>query len=166
MRTAIRRSNKIPKRRRAYKITEKKFQELSKELEKLKNDIRPIESKEVKILSTTGDYSENAGYQEAKHKLRRTNNKISKIEEIISNSEIIKESSKKDLVEIGSIVSLETESGVKKYQILGSLETNPEKETISYSSPLGRNLLNKKVGDVVVLNINNTEKKYKIIKVN
>ncbi len=161
MRVPIRKSDKIPGEKIDTKITLEKYQNLQKTLKKLKEESRPIESEEVKILSTTGDYSENAGYQAAKAKLRRTNNKINKIEYILARAEIIETNKERDKVEIGSSVELEVENKIKKYQILGSAETNPSQGKISYSSPLGSILLDKKIGDTIILK----DKKYKIKKI-
>jgi len=161
MQTPYRKSDKIPRNKVDAKITLAKFEELKRNLDYLKNNLRPILMAEVKELSTTGDYSENAGYQSAKFKLRQTNNKINKIEDILVRSEIIKPNQNNN-IEIGNIVELEIDGVRKKYQILGSLETNPSKGLISYNSPLGSLLLNKKVGDIVELKNNNKTKKYLI----
>lgn len=162
MRVPIRRSDKVPTEKIDTKITLEKYRSLSKTLEKLKNEIRPKESEEVKILSTTGDYSENAGYQAAKAKLRRTNNKISKIEYILNRADIIETNTKSDEIQIGSLVKLEIDGKIKQYQILGSAETDPNKGKISYISPLGSSLLGKKIGEFVSIN---NSKKYKIIEI-
>ncbi len=162
MRVPIRRSDKVPTEKIDTKITLEKYRSLSKTLEKLKNEIRPKESEEVKILSTTGDYSENAGYQAAKAKLRRTNNKISKIEYILNRADIIETNTKSDEIQIGSLVKLEIDGKIKQYQILGSAETDPSKGKISYISPLGSSLLGKKIGEFVSIN---NSKKYKIIEI-
>ncbi|PKM91307.1 transcription elongation factor GreA [Candidatus Falkowbacteria bacterium HGW-Falkowbacteria-1] len=165
MRTPIRKNDKIPISKSDPKITLKRYQILQNNLSKLKNEIRPTESKEVKELSTTGDYSENAGYQMAKQNLRRTNNKITKIEDLLNRAEIIETKENSEIIEIGSLVKLEIEGEIKKYQILGSLETNPSKGLISYSSPLGNALINKRKGDIIKLLINGGTKIYKILNI-
>jgi len=161
MQTPYRKSDQVPRNKVNAKITSTKFEELKRNLDYLKNNLRPLLMAEVKELSTTGDYSENAGYQSAKFKLRQTNNKINKIEDILARSEIIKPN-QNNKIEIGNIVELEIEGVIKKYQILGSLETDPSKGFISYNSPLGSLLLNKRVGDMVELKNNNKTKKYLI----
>lgn len=161
MRVPTRRSDKVPRADFDFKITLKKFEKLKSTLKHLKDDIRPKEVAIVKELSTTGDYSENAGYQLAKAKLRRTNNRISKIEQIISKADIIEISKNNSTVQIGNRVELDLNGAIKKYQILGSAETNPSLGCISYSSPLGSLLLNKKVGDVFSLN----DREYRVIRI-
>jgi transcription elongation factor GreA len=119
MQTPYRKSDKIPRNKLDAKITDQKFQELTKTLDYLKNQIRPKLITEVKELSTTGDYSENAGYQSAKFKLRQTNSKIDKIEDILKRSDIITINGNNDKVEIGCTVEIEVDDKIKKYQILG-----------------------------------------------
>ncbi len=165
MQTPIRKGDKIPREKIEAKITLEKYQQLQRTLEKLKK-IQPQEAAEVKELSTTGDYSENAGYQEAKHKLRRTNSKIDRIENLLSQADIIEVNKNRDKIEIGSEIEIESRGIIKKYQILGSLETNPEKGLISYNSPLGSALLGKKTGETISLEINGKNKEYKIINFN
>ncbi len=161
MRVPTRRADKIPRNDFDCKITREKLEKLKKTLVYLRDEVRPKESAEVKILSTSGDYSENAGYQLAKSNLRRTNNKISKLENMIKRADIIEVRKGSELVEIGSTVELLVETTTKKYQILGSAETDPSRGLISYRSPLGEVLLGKKIGDSFELN----NKHYKIIKI-
>ncbi len=161
MQTPYRKSDKVPRNKIDAKITLAKFEELKRNLDYLKNNLRPMLITEVKELSTTGDYSENAGYQSAKFKLRQTNDKINKIEDLLARSEIIKPN-QNNKIEIGNTVEIEVDGNIRKYQILGSLETNPSKGFISYSSPLGSLLLNKKVGDIIELKNNDKTKKYRI----
>ena len=161
MRVPTRRSDKVPRKSLDYKITIEKHEELREKLSYLKNEVRPKDAKKLKILSTTGDYSENAGYQLAKSNLRRLNNRISKIENIIRKADIIEINKDSNIVEIGTTVELEIEKSILKYQILGSLETDPGRGFISYNSPLGSILLGKKLGDSFELN----NKHYKIKKI-
>ena len=161
MRTPIRRSDKIPKNGLDYKITIEKYEKLKKTLDWLKKEKRLKEAEELKILSTTGDYSENAGYQLAKANLRRTNNRINKIEDIIRRADIIEINKNSDFIKIGTTVELEIEKEIRTYQILGSLETDPSRGRISYNSPLGVKLIGRKIGESIELN----NKSYKIIKI-
>jgi transcription elongation factor GreA len=53
----------------------------------------------------------------------------------------------------------------EKFIILGPWESEPSKKIISYTSPLGENLLNKAVGDVIDLGSNDRKKRYKVLKI-
>ena len=61
-------------------------------------------------------------------------------------SEIIKSSTNKDSVQLGSTVEVEINKKRKIFKILGSTETNPDKGIISHNSPIGKALIRKKVG--------------------
>lgn len=146
-------------------ITQDKFDELSKKLVKLVKINRPREAEEVKRLALMGDFSENAGYQIAKGRLRGINQRILEIENILKKAEIITPQIKTGFVEIGNTVFLEVNGKEKKYLILGSLETNPEFGVISHKSPLGSALIGKKEGSEISLEINHKIQKYRIIKI-
>ena len=141
-----------------YKLTE-----LKNQLKKLKEIIQPELAKEVKRLALMGDFSENAAYQIAKGRLRGTNEKIDKIAKQIAEASIINPSKTIDKIEIGHLVTIVSSEQTKKYRLLGSSETNPAQGAISYQSPLGSALLNKKVGEIAQVKINGQVTEYKII---
>ncbi|MDD5290758.1 MAG: GreA/GreB family elongation factor [Patescibacteria group bacterium] len=146
-------------------MTPEKLAELKNKLEKLKT-IRPQQAAEVKELSTTGDFSENAGYQMAKGRLRGINQRILDLEEMIKNAVIIR-GKKSGSVELGSTVTVEIGGREKKYKILGSSETDPGRGVISHNSAVGRALLGRKAGEMVKIRPGDKDKEviYKIIKI-
>jgi len=165
MRVPIRKGGKYTYIKPDPYITSEKLAELKIELEKLKKHIHPQLASEVKRLALMGDFSENVAYQIAKGKLRGLNEKISKIEKQIASAQIIDTQNKADSAQIGALITLEFENNKKQYRILGSLETDPAKGVISYSSPLGQVLLDKKIGDSVEIKLGDKSVKYKIIKI-
>ncbi len=112
-----------------------------------------------------GDFSENTAYQMAKGKLRGINQKIIQTEKQLGIAKIIKIDKSKQVVQIGSIVTVEINNKTTEFQILGSLETNPGTGTISHQSPLGKALLNKKLGDTVEIKTEDKKIEYKIINI-
>lgn len=148
-----------------FRITKDKFNELKTSLEKLKDVSRPRASREVKELSTTGDYSENAGYQMAKGRLRGINQRILDIEEMIKNAVIISHEENCGWVELGHTVTVFVNGQEKKYKILGSSETDPSRGVISHNSAVGKGLLGRRVGEVVKVLIGDKEVSYKILKI-
>ena len=162
MQTPQRRSDKAPRAKLEAQMSLAKYQALEKQLKTLKKKQKE-EALIVEDLSTTGDYSENAGYQSAKHQLRRTNSRLDKIKDLLSRAEIIEVSPNKNKIEIGHSVKLRVANQEKIYQILGSLEVKPEKGLISYHSPLGSALLGKKKGDKFYLYVNKNRRDYEII---
>lgn len=147
------------------RITAKKLAELKADLEVLKKKVQPKLASEVKRLALGGDFSENTAYQMAKGQLRGINSKIEKIAKQIAIADIIEPVKDNSLVQIGSLVILKSTKKTVQYIILGSLETDPAKGIISYSSPLGENLMNKKIGDTIELKSDGKSSKYEIIKI-
>ena len=145
-------------------LTEDKFNELTKQLASLLAR-RPSLAVEVKRLAEMGDFSENAGYQLAKGKLRGLNQRIINLEYQLKHAEIISTTAGSDRIEIGCSVVLESGGKEKKYQILGSSETDPVRGIISHNSPLGAALIGHRVGDKIKISLTNREKEFIIIKI-
>jgi len=144
-------------------ITTAKLAELKIDLAKLKTTVQPQLASEVKRLALMGDFSENAAYQIAKSRLRSTNEKISQIQKQIDCAQIIKADKNSSVIQIGSLVTVKINKLIKKYRILGSSETDPKAGVISYNSPLGEALLNKKIGDTVEVKLADKNEEYKIL---
>lgn len=131
-------------------LTQAAFDALVKKLARLKSD-RPHLANEVHRLAQNGDFSENAEYQMAKGRLRGMNDQIDRLEFQINRAVLI-EAAPSDRVAVGHRVTLHLENnGEKKYTILGSHETNPTAGIISHESPLGRQLLGRKIGEKISL---------------
>jgi transcription elongation factor GreA len=146
-------------------ITAEKFLALTTRLKQMKEIDRPRLSEEVKHLASMGDFSENAGYQLAKSRLRGLNQRILDAENLLKQAEIVESPADKSLIGIGHTVTVEVNGKIKIYKILGSTETDPLKGIISHGSPLGAALLNHKAGDIVTLTLNGQMTDYKIIKI-
>ena len=164
MRTPIRKPGKYTHNQLDPYITGDKFKELKINLDRLKKKQLPAKQ-EVERLALHGDFSENAAYQVAKGRLRGINQGIHDIEKYLKKVIIIKPSKNKNIVQLGSIVTIEMNRKEKTYTILGSTETNPSKGIISHNSPIGLALMNKGVGDIVEIKIANKKIKYKIINI-
>lgn len=130
------------------RLTAAKFTELEDTLRKLKR-IRPRAAEEVKRLSETGDFSENAGYAMAKGRLRGINQRILELEDQLQNVEIIAPPRDTATIQLGHRVTIEIAGKQETYRILGSVETNPSQGVISHNSPIGSALIGHRVGDRV-----------------
>jgi len=165
MRTPQRKIGKYAHLRPDHHITKEKYHKLQSELDKLKNHIRQPLIKEVKRLALMGDFSENAAYQIAKGRLRGVNQRMVDIENMLKRSTIIKSDRNSNIVKLGTTVVVETNKKQKTFHILGSTETDPNKGIISHNSPIGKALMNKKIGETLFVEINNKKIEYKIIKI-
>lgn len=163
MRVPYRKPGKFSQMKSDPLMTKEKYAELEEKLEKLKHK-RPQAAAEVKRLAELGDFSENVEYQLAKGRLRGINYAILTLESQLNQAEIIAPASG-DTVRVGNFVTVETEKGQKKYQILGSAEADPQKGIISRNSPIGEALLGHREGDVVKIKLADKEAEYKILKI-
>jgi len=146
-------------------ITGERAVEIEKKLEKLKKIVRPKLMEEVALLAQGGDFSENAGYQSAKGRLRGINQKILNYESQLRRAVIIKPQKQIDTVQIGHSVTIRGGGKNKTYQILGSMETDPGKGIISQNSPLGEKLIGRRAGEIIKLTAGNKTVEYEIMKI-
>lgn len=148
-----------------YYITKERFEELKTELERLKKEERSEIAERLKRAKEYGDLSENSEYTAAKDEQARLESQIIELENILRNSEIIKKTNGKEIVQIGSTVEVKRKDKILKFTIVGSQEANPQTNFISNESPLGRSFLDRKAGDVVKIETPGGTVEYKIIKV-
>jgi transcription elongation factor GreA len=147
-------------------LSPKKFDELSTELSILKTNGRKDIAEKLEFAKSLGDLSENAEYHEARNEQAILEERISKLENILKNAQIISHT-KKDIVGIGSHVTIDNVNGVsEEWSLVGSEEVDLENKKISNESPLGNALFGKKKGDTFSIKTTKGEKKYKIVKLN
>ena len=148
-------------------LTKEKFEELELELMRLKTEGRKEVTESLKIAKELGDLSENSQYIEARDEQQRVERRISEIEQMLKEAEIItRRPKKRDVVEVGATVEASSNGDTVKFFIVGSSETNPMGGYISNESPLGRVLMGKKVGDTVEVKTPSGKTNYKIQSIN
>jgi len=133
-------------------ITRTGFEKLKKDLEYLKNVAVPENIKDIEEARAHGDISENAEYEAAKEKQSFIQGKIQEINNNLATSVIIDiKDLTDDKVVFGTTVTIEdlnTEE-VTKYQLVGPFESDINENKISVTSPIGKALIGKEVGDEV-----------------
>ncbi len=124
---------------------------LEKELRELIDHIRPEVIEELKAARAQGDLSENADYDAARAKQAEVEGRITQIENILANSQIIEEDNSVKMVKLGSTVTIcDVDTNEEEtYTLVGSVEANPIKGLISNECALGEAIFGKKPGDVV-----------------
>ena len=149
-----------------YPISRAGFDALIKELKDLKEVQRPEILKTVQWARSLGDLSENADYSAAKEKQRQIDKRIQFIEGIVANASIVDvESLSGDRVVFGARVIAEDEDGNKmQCRILSDIEADG-KMVISCTSPVGRAMIGRCVGDTCVVKLPGGEKEYEILEV-
>lgn len=148
-------------------LTQKKYEELIKELERLKKFDRREIAKEIEIARDKGDISENAEYDAAKDKQGHIEKRIAELEDKLSRA-IMVESMKIDIskVNIGARVYLENLKNKEKsaYYLVGPDESDFSQNKISITSPVGKSLIGLKAGDSVKVQAPAGILEYKIVK--
>ncbi|MBL31568.1 MAG: transcription elongation factor GreA [Flavobacteriales bacterium] len=134
-----------------------------KDLEKLKLELHHLItnerisiSKQIAEARDKGDLSENAEYDAAKEAQGLLEMKIAELESKIASARVIDTSKlAKDKVLLYSHVEIKnvTTGSILKYTLVPESESNIVEKKISVSSPIGKGLLGKKVGEIAKINI-------------
>jgi transcription elongation factor GreB len=134
-------------------ITPEGAQKLSDEFVRLRTVERPKTVREVTEAAAQGDRSENAEYIYGKKRLREIDRRLNYLAKRLDNAVLVDPAAQKgDKVFFGATVELEDEAGdVRTYVIVGEDETDSATGRISWRSPVGRALLGKRAGDVVLV---------------
>lgn len=142
------------------------FDSLIKELKDLKEVQRPEILATVQWARSLGDLSENADYSAAKEKQRQIDKRIQFIEGVIENASVIDiDSLSGERVVFGARVLAEDEDGNKmQCRILSDIEADG-KTVISCTSPVGRAMIGRCVGDTCVVKLPGGEKEFEILEV-
>ena len=130
------------------------MQRLKKELDELRHELKTKLPKELEAARAHGDLRENAEYEACKERQGYLNARIGQMEQRIRDLSLYSVSSiPREAVGYGSQVTLEnSDDGTEeKYEIVFPEEVDPAAGLISIGSPLGKALLNREVGDEVVV---------------
>lgn len=133
-------------------LTKEGLAKLEDELRDLKTVKRKELSERLKLAISYGDLKENSEYHSAKEDQSFMETRIMILEKMLTKARIVDEKAM-DLskVSVGCIVTLnDIEFNEKiEYRVVGPAEADVMDNKISYESPLGKELLGKKVGDII-----------------
>jgi len=151
-------------------LTPEGYKKLEEELRTLKVEGRTEIAEKIKEARSYGDLSENAEYDAAKDAQAAMEQRITTIENMLKNAQIVSESDvSTDEISIGSRVKLydvEFEEEVE-YTIVGSTEADPNEGRISDESPIGSAILGHKVDEIVDVALPNGETiQFKVLEIN
>lgn len=146
--------------------TEEGLKKLKDELNHLKDVERPRASRAIADARDKGDLSENAEYDAAKEAQGLLELKISKLEDILANARLIDESqldTSKALV-LSTVKIKNKANGMEmKYTLVAESEADLKAGKISVSSPIGKGLLGKSVGETAHIQVPNGTLEFEIL---
>ena len=138
------------RQKKEFLLTSEGFLELETELNTLKNEDRPRVIEAIKEARAQGDLSENADYDAARDEQAKIEARIQELEYMLEHAKIIEKSSG-DKVSVGTTVTVKyvDDDEEEVYSIVGSMEADPFENKISNESPIGKAIMNKKVGETI-----------------
>lgn len=148
---------------RGLMVTVAKFEEKQRQLAHIMEVEVPLNSKEIGFALSLGDLRENAEYKAAKEKQEILNSTVAKLKDEIERAQLFDPKTvNTNRVTFGTKVVLanKTSGKTEEYTILGPWESDPENRIISYLSPFGGTILNKKVGEKFEFSINEEKISY------
>ena len=136
-----------------YPMTPEGFKRLTAELRHIKEVQRPAVVRDIEEARAHGDISENSEYEDAKDRQGQLEARMIELEGRLSRADVIDINTipPSNLVIFGTTVEVEDVDTEEKsrYRLVGSEELDVKAGLISYSSPIGRALIGKKVGQEV-----------------
>lgn len=148
--------------------TQEGLKKLKDELDYLKSVMRPKASQDIAEARDKGDLSENAEYDAAKEAQGLLEMRISKMEGVYSNARLIDESQldvTKVLVLSNVKIKNLTNAMEMKYTLVAESEADLKTGKLSVTSPIGRGLLGKKVGEIAEISVPNGSLQFEILEV-
>jgi len=149
-------------------FTEEGLQKIKEELEQLKSVERPKVIQQIAEARDKGDLSENAEYDAAKEAQGHLEDRINKLEGLFSNARVV-DTSQLDTSSVRLLTKVTIKNTVNNmemtYSIVPEAEADLKAKKISVSSPIGKGLLSKKVGEIAEITVPNGIINFEIIKI-
>ncbi|MBU2526102.1 MAG: transcription elongation factor GreA [Bacteroidetes bacterium] len=148
--------------------TEEGLKKLRDELDHLKSVERPKVSQQIAEARDKGDLSENAEYDAAKEAQGLLELRIAKMEETLSNARLIDESQldiSKALVLSHVKIKNLSNGKTMDYTLVAESEADLKSGKISVTSPIGKGLLGKSVGEIAEISVPNGSLKFEILQI-
>ena len=144
-------------------VTQETFDKMREELQRMKSIDRPAASRAIAEAREKGDLKENAEYDAAKEAQGMLESKIKQLEVAVSNAKIVDTStidtSKVTILTKVTITNQATKKTIT-YQLVGEKEADLKAGKISASSPIGKGLIGKKVGELAEIQAPNGVMKF------
>ncbi len=146
-------------------VTKETLEKMQAELQHMRGIDRPAASKAIAEAREKGDLKENAEYDAAKEAQGMLEAKIKQLEGVLSNARIVDENtidtSKVTILTKVTVTNLATKKQIT-YQIVGEHEADLKLGKISVTSPIGKGLLGKAIGEIAEVQVPAGVVKFKV----
>jgi transcription elongation factor GreA len=149
-------------------LTQEGYRKLEQEL----NHLCTVRRKEIANLLRQvlpdSDILENGELEDAYNERAFLEGRIQTLKNILSNVVVIEETGPRDTVGMGSyvtIIDLTRDNVLQTYRIVGSAEADPAQGSISNESPLGKELMGRKVGEEVIVSAPDGEFIFRVVRI-
>ncbi len=147
-------------------LTQVDIDKMKEELEYRIGVVRPQILEEVKFTRSFGDLSENAEYHAAKRERGKNESRIRYLRNMIKTAVIIDTNSKSDEIGLFDTVTyyVEEDDCEEQVRIVTTLRQDSRNRIISKESPMGKAIMGKKIGDRVLIKVNDNYSYYIVIR--
>ena len=137
-------------------LTREDIRKMKEELDYRRLELMPGLIEEVKRTRAFGDLSENFEYKAAKQAQNKNRSRIRYLEGMIKTAKIIDDTSDEDSVGLFDEVEiyLPEDDETETIRVVSTVRTDPRKGLVSRESPFGKQVLGKKVGDRITVQVN------------
>ena len=133
-------------------MTQEGFDALKAEIEQLETTARHDIAQQIKTAREWGDLKEKAKYHAAKNAQAHLETKILQLREQMQNAKVVEVAAGGDVVAFGSTVEVEDDSGRRlTYTLVSAREASPPEGKLSFESPVGQALKDKRVGETATV---------------
>jgi transcription elongation factor GreA len=144
------------------------LKKLRAELEHMKTVERPHISNQIAEARDKGDLSENAEYDAAKEAQGLLEMKIAKLEDVLANARVL-DSENIDLSKVGVLTKVKLKNvangATMTYSLVAEKEADIKQSKISVSSPIGKGLLGKRVGEIAEIQVPRGTMNFEILEI-
>jgi len=141
-----------------YKTTKEGLLKLKEELTYREKELKKKITNTLNEMRNQGDLSENDGYSMAIEEFHINEEKILEIKEKLKNAVVVKTQDKKK-VDLGDTVTLKGDTTLT-YTLTSEDEANPLEGKISYLSPIGIAVMDKKIKSKITIETPKGKKDY------
>ena len=149
-------------------LSEVDIKKMQEEIDYRMRVVRPKCVEDVATAAAFGDRSENYEYKAAKQELRRCDSRLRYLRRMIATAKVVKSDTREGVAGLFDKVEIfyEDEGDTETITLMTTLREDAMNGIISKESPLGRAIMGKKVGDRVLVKVNDDVQYYiKIMKI-